>query len=90
MEDVKKVHLVVSRELQEKLKSIKIYPRETFGDVVGRLVQEYLEIDEEHKKQVQEHGKGVGPDLQEEEIKLSPEEEHLVKPTDSTNASEGY
>ena len=76
MEEIKKVHLVVSKELQRNLKSIKIYPRETFGDIIERLIQE--------------RNKEVSPEISEEEIKLSSEEEKLVEPTNTTTASEGY
>jgi len=65
METDNKVHIIVSAECRENLKSIKIYPRETFGEVIERLVQE--------------HEKKVSSDLQEKEIKLSPEEEKLRK-----------
>src|SRR3990167_3417817 len=43
MEEIKRnqVHLVVSEECRETLKSLKIYPRETFADVIERLIQEH-------------------------------------------------
>ena len=71
MEEIKKVHLVVSKELQRNLKSIKIYPRETFGDVIERLIQE--------------HKKGVSPDLSKGKTESYPEPKVSIMKTPDGN-----
>ena len=31
----------VSEQLKDKLKALKVYPRESFGDVIDKLIQEH-------------------------------------------------
>ena len=68
--------IVISDNCHLRLKSMMQHKRETYGDVVERLIQE--------------HEKVVLFELSKGEIKLSPEEETFAKPTNTTTASEGY
>ena len=54
------IQIVIKDEDKKKLDKLKQYPRDTYGDIVGRLIQE--------------HEKVVSPELTEKEIKKSAED----------------
>ena len=44
----------LSTELKHRLESMKLYPRETFNDVLERLVEDLRELDKETLAEVEE------------------------------------
>jgi predicted transcriptional regulator len=43
----------ISSELKKMLEKMKLYERETYDDVIERLVEDELELNEETKKEIE-------------------------------------
>lgn len=50
----------VSKDLLEKLKSMKIYSKESYEDIIWDLIEDRLELSEETKKAIVEYEKNLG------------------------------
>ncbi|MBU0592073.1 MAG: hypothetical protein ABIJ10_04575 [Candidatus Micrarchaeota archaeon] len=42
----------ISVNLKHTLEKLKLYERETYGDIIGRLVEDELELNEQTKKEI--------------------------------------
>ncbi len=49
----------VSRELLEKLRSMKMHEKESYEDIIMDLIEDRLEISEETKKEIEEARKEI-------------------------------
>ncbi len=44
----------ISRDLQKTLHGMKLHPRETYSDVLERLLEDLTELNEETKRRIEE------------------------------------
>ena len=44
----------LSREMKKTLEGMKLHPRETYEDVLGRLLEDLRELNEQTKKEIEQ------------------------------------
>jgi len=46
--------IAIRKDLKRSLESMKLHPRETFNDVIERLLEDLSEVNEETKRDIEE------------------------------------